>query len=220
MLRDARSLRKSPQRASLFHFSQRNPSLDTQQPTMPAAGKAGGVVGGAITLKGSANIVTEFFGYGINTILYQRGVYPPEQFERKKQYVKRSKSSFKPQPNETARAVSCISSRACSSRYGLTLLVTTDNKLKKYLNGVLQQLSSACALFQFPYVCRRIGCGATAYCSFTLFVAWLYQKTVQRVVVVIANASTGDTMERWQFDIECDKSADDSTCGNTRVRNS
>lgn len=41
--------------------------------------------------------------------------------------------------------------------------------------------------------------------------AWLYQKTVQKVIVVIANASTGETVERWQFDIECDKNADDQT---------
>jgi hypothetical protein len=36
----------------------------------------------AITLRGSVDIVSEFFGYAINSILYQRGVYPPEKFER------------------------------------------------------------------------------------------------------------------------------------------
>ena len=30
-----------------------------------------------ITLKGSVDIVTEFFAYSINSILYQRGIYPP-----------------------------------------------------------------------------------------------------------------------------------------------
>ncbi|KAJ1487768.1 DNA-binding protein, partial [Baffinella frigidus] len=35
-----------------------------------------------ITLKGSTEIVTEFFGYSINSILYQRGIYPPESFSR------------------------------------------------------------------------------------------------------------------------------------------
>ena len=29
-----------------------------------------------ITLKGSTAIVTEFFGYAVNSILYQRGIYP------------------------------------------------------------------------------------------------------------------------------------------------
>ena len=39
-----------------------------------------------ITLKGSIDIVTEFFKYGIHNILYQRGIYEPERFERAKKY--------------------------------------------------------------------------------------------------------------------------------------
>ncbi|KAJ1890967.1 MAD2 mitotic arrest deficient-like 1, partial [Kickxella alabastrina] len=41
---------------------------------------------GKITLKGSARIVTEFFIYGINSILFQRGIYPVEEFEVQKKY--------------------------------------------------------------------------------------------------------------------------------------
>eukprot|EP00474_Spongospora_subterranea_P009090 CRZ09548.1 hypothetical protein [Spongospora subterranea] len=40
----------------------------------------------AITLKGSTQIVTEFFGFSINTILYQRGIYPPESFSASEKY--------------------------------------------------------------------------------------------------------------------------------------
>jgi len=39
-----------------------------------------------ITIRGSTEIVTEFFGYAVNSILFQRGIYPPETFERKKKY--------------------------------------------------------------------------------------------------------------------------------------
>ena len=39
-----------------------------------------------LTLKGSAQMVTEFFQYGIHSILYQRGIYPPESFTRKQEY--------------------------------------------------------------------------------------------------------------------------------------
>lgn len=39
-----------------------------------------------ITLKGSTATVNEFFQYALSSILYQRGVYPPENFEPKKQY--------------------------------------------------------------------------------------------------------------------------------------
>jgi len=40
----------------------------------------------AITLKGSVEIVTEFFNYSINSLLYQRGIYPPELFSRTSKY--------------------------------------------------------------------------------------------------------------------------------------
>ena len=85
-----------------------------------------------ITLQGSTEIVTEFFGYSINrccsfcelavryvrchtlcvarSILYQRGIYPPETFTR-------------------------------IQKYGLQMLVTTDDGLKSYLTQVLSQLS-------------------------------------------------------------------------------
>eukprot|EP01138_Halocafeteria_seosinensis_P002088 gb/GECG01002137.1/.p1 GENE.gb/GECG01002137.1/~~gb/GECG01002137.1/.p1 ORF type:complete len:210 (+),score=33.08 gb/GECG01002137.1/:1-630(+) len=39
-----------------------------------------------ITLKGSVEIVTEFFGFSINSILYQRGIYPPESFSTVPKY--------------------------------------------------------------------------------------------------------------------------------------
>jgi len=39
-----------------------------------------------ISLQGSATIVVEFFKYAVNSILYQRGVYGPETFERSQQY--------------------------------------------------------------------------------------------------------------------------------------
>uniref|UniRef100_A0A3Q0S331 MAD2 mitotic arrest deficient-like 1 (yeast) n=1 Tax=Amphilophus citrinellus TaxID=61819 RepID=A0A3Q0S331_AMPCI len=39
-----------------------------------------------ITLKGSAELVAEFFSFGINSILYQRGIYPPETFTRVTHY--------------------------------------------------------------------------------------------------------------------------------------
>ncbi|KAH0948084.1 hypothetical protein HN011_005430 [Eciton burchellii] len=33
-----------------------------------------------ITLKGSAELIKEYLLYGVNSILYQRGIYPPETF--------------------------------------------------------------------------------------------------------------------------------------------
>ncbi|XP_042513931.1 mitotic spindle checkpoint protein MAD2 [Macadamia integrifolia] len=39
-----------------------------------------------ITLRGSAAIVSEFFSYAANSILYNRGVYPEESFVKVKKY--------------------------------------------------------------------------------------------------------------------------------------
>ena len=100
-----------------------------------------------ITLKGSVQIVTEFFGFSINSILYQRGIYPPETFTR-------------------------------VQKYGLQMLVTSDEGLSKYLGEVLAQLSN-----------------------------WLLNKMVQRLVLVITSTVTGEVLERWQFDVDADVGA-------------
>lgn len=40
----------------------------------------------SINIKGSAKVVSEFFCYAIQSVLWQRGVYPEDQFERKHEY--------------------------------------------------------------------------------------------------------------------------------------
>uniref|UniRef100_A0A182IUA1 HORMA domain-containing protein n=1 Tax=Anopheles atroparvus TaxID=41427 RepID=A0A182IUA1_ANOAO len=40
----------------------------------------------SINLKGSAQIITQYLHYGINSILFQRGIYPPEEFVFKEEY--------------------------------------------------------------------------------------------------------------------------------------
>lgn len=94
-----------------------------------------------ITLKGSVDIVSEFFFTAINSILYQRGIYQPETFKRE-------------------------------AKYGLTVLSTTDDGLLKYLAQVMAQVES-----------------------------WLLSGDVQRLVVVVSGVDSGDTLERWQFNV-------------------
>ncbi|KAF6041184.1 MAD2L1 [Bugula neritina] len=111
-----------------------------------------------ITLKGSTEIVAEFFHYGINSILYQRGIYPEESFKQ-------------------------------SQKYGLTLLVTDDDKLTAFLNEVLGQVKM-----------------------------WLSAMTVQKLVVVIKAIDTNEVLERWQFDVECnDSNATSPKSGSEKV---
>ena len=95
-----------------------------------------------ITLKGSTAIVTEFFGYAVNSILYQRGIYPPETFERKQ-------------------------------KYGLGMLVTTDDGLKTYLVSVLQQIND-----------------------------WMMTRALQKLVLVVTAVGSKEVLERWVFDVE------------------
>eukprot|EP00770_Monocercomonoides_exilis_P007538 MONOS_7499.1-p1 / transcript=MONOS_7499.1 / gene=MONOS_7499 / organism=Monocercomonoides_exilis_PA203 / gene_product=mitotic spindle assembly checkpoint protein MAD2 / transcript_product=mitotic spindle assembly checkpoint protein MAD2 / location=Mono_scaffold00257:56324-57354(+) / protein_length=161 / sequence_SO=supercontig / SO=protein_coding / is_pseudo=false len=47
---------------------------------------SGSKVSSVISLKGSTAIVTEFFGFCINSILYQRGIYPPDKFQTVTKY--------------------------------------------------------------------------------------------------------------------------------------
>lgn len=62
------------------------------------------------------------------------------------------------------------------SKYGLQMRVTNDPDLKSYLEHVVTQLKD-----------------------------WLLAKTVKKVVFVIQEAASDETIERWDFDIECDK---------------
>mmetsp|Transcript_42261 Transcript_42261/g.62634 ORF Transcript_42261/g.62634 Transcript_42261/m.62634 type:complete len:239 (+) Transcript_42261:1582-2298(+) len=94
-----------------------------------------------ITLKGSVDIVAEFFFTAINSILYQRGIYQPENFRREE-------------------------------KYGLTVLTTTDAGLLEYLKTVMDQVET-----------------------------WLQSGDVQKLVVVVAGIDSGETLERWQFNV-------------------
>ncbi|ORX91542.1 HORMA domain-containing protein [Basidiobolus meristosporus CBS 931.73] len=97
---------------------------------------------GNITLRGSTQIVVEFFDYSINSILFQRGLYPPEDFKMVK-------------------------------KYGLNMLVTTDDALQTYLKQVMSQLNE-----------------------------WMLDGKISKLVLVINSKETMEVLERWQFDIQ------------------
>lgn len=83
-----------------------------------------------------------FADYGINSILFQRGIYPPEQFKT-------------------------------TENYGLTILMSQDNKIKEFLSTTLEQLKD-----------------------------WLIKRLVNKVVLVITNVKTLEVLERWDFNVE------------------
>jgi mitotic spindle assembly checkpoint protein MAD2 len=61
------------------------------------------------------------------------------------------------------------------TKYGLTVLTTTDQGLLTYLGNVMSQMSS-----------------------------WLTGGDVQRLVVVVTGIDSGETLERWQFNVLVD----------------
>ncbi|SNX85680.1 probable MAD2 - spindle-assembly checkpoint protein [Melanopsichium pennsylvanicum] len=94
-----------------------------------------------LTLKGSTALVHEFFTYSVQSILYQRNIYPSDDFKTVK-------------------------------KYGLQMLVTTDEGLAEYLETAMSQLK-----------------------------VWLEKGDVTRLVVAIIEKDSGETRERWQFDV-------------------
>ncbi|KAI9686414.1 MAG: Mitotic spindle checkpoint component mad2 [Bathelium mastoideum] len=95
-----------------------------------------------LSLKGSSKTVAEFFEYSINTILFQRGVYPAEDFTAVK-------------------------------KYGLNMLVSSDDQVKAYIKKIMSQLNK-----------------------------WMHGGKVSKLVVVITSKETGEHVERWQFDVQ------------------
>uniref|UniRef100_A0A7S2R2B9 HORMA domain-containing protein n=1 Tax=Eucampia antarctica TaxID=49252 RepID=A0A7S2R2B9_9STRA len=61
------------------------------------------------------------------------------------------------------------------SKYGLTVLTSTDEGLNSYLNQVMSQMET-----------------------------WLIDGNVQRLVVVVTGLDSGETLERWQFNVSVD----------------
>lgn len=78
----------------------------------------------------------------MNSILYQRGIYPPETFE----------------PVEN---------------FGLFVLMSTDEKIKGFLDTVLRQIQE-----------------------------WLVQRKVQKITLVITNVNTKEVLEKWEFKVD------------------
>jgi len=115
-----------------------------------------------LALKGSSKMVAEFFEYSINTILYQRGVYPVEDFHAVK-------------------------------KYGLNMLVTSDDQVKAYIKKIMSQLNK-----------------------------WMIGQKISKLVIVITGKESGEHVERWQFDVSLTKSSKSkpSTTSSTDKENS
>lgn len=80
--------------------------------------------------------------YGINSILFQRGIYPPEDFQSHQQY-------------------------------GLTILMSKDEKIVQFLENVLCQAEE-----------------------------WMSKNALDKISLIVTNVHTKETLECWDFKVQ------------------
>lgn len=95
-----------------------------------------------LALKGSSKIVADYFEFAIHNILFQRGIYPAEDF---------------------------ITIR----KYDLPMLVSADDEVKAYVQRIMDHVKK-----------------------------WIYGGKLSKLVVVIINKSTTESVERWEFSLD------------------
>lgn len=93
------------------------------------------------------------------SVLYQRGIYPPEDFKVVK-------------------------------KYGLNVLVTTDDEVKSYIKRIMGQLSRTDpSLVLLPFLLIFLKSG------------WMKDGKISKLVMAIVSKDSGEVLERWQFDV-------------------
>lgn len=99
-----------------------------------------------LALKGSSKIVADYFEFAIHNILFQRGIYPAEDFTVVK-------------------------------KYDLPMLVSSDEDVKEYVKKIMDQVKK-----------------------------WIYGGKLSKLVVVIINKDTIESVERWEFALDINDS--------------
>lgn len=135
-----------------------------------------------ITLTGSAAIIkdylselTSFFkllcfeippspAYGVNSILFQRGIYPAETFNPIQQY-------------------------------GLTILMSKDEKIKEFLKNVLGKAEGWLKIWEDP--------GASLIDQFP-WTEWLAQNKVEKFSLIVSNVHSKEVLECWDFKVDAE----------------
>lgn len=95
-----------------------------------------------LSLKGSSKVVTDYFEFAIYSILFQRGIYPAEDFTTVK-------------------------------KYDLPMLVSADDEVRSYVEKIMSQVKK-----------------------------WIYGGKLSKLVVVIINKNTTESVERWEFALD------------------
>ncbi|XP_057562658.1 cGMP-specific 3',5'-cyclic phosphodiesterase-like isoform X3 [Hippopotamus amphibius kiboko] len=96
-----------------------------------------------------------------------------------------------------------------TDRYSL-FLVCEDSSNDKFLISRLFDVAEGSTLEEASNNCIRLEWNK-GIVGHVAALEWLYKCSVQKLVVVISNIESGEVLERWQFDIECDKTAKDDS---------
>ena len=103
--------------------------------------------------------------------------------------------------------------------------MTDDEQLKEYISNVLTQVKGQCnTLKSLSFHSQNsdrhipdqslpssreerlwVDLALFNFKHHTFHLDWLFDKTVKKLVIVIINIDTHEPLERWQFDVECDK---------------
>ncbi|KPI90031.1 putative rev7 putative mitotic spindle checkpoint component [Leptomonas seymouri] len=107
----------------------------------------------AISLSGSVATVTEYLGFAINNILYQRGVYPPEDFQQVKKYglalMISTDSELNAYLSELLQQIArWISNGACRRIVLLITDVATESTLERWEISIEMEPSTAAGTSQ------------------------------------------------------------------------
>jgi mitotic spindle assembly checkpoint protein MAD2 len=73
-------------------------------------------------------------------------------------------------------------------KYGLNMLVSSDDQVKAYIKKIMSQLNK-----------------------------WMLGGKISKLIVVITSKDTGEDVERWQFDVSISKLRLGDWCINERV---
>ncbi|PNP51054.1 hypothetical protein THARTR1_08282 [Trichoderma harzianum] len=87
-----------------------------------------------LSLKGSSRLVAEFFQYSIHTILFQRGVYPAEDFTAVKKYGLNMLGTI---ASPLGQRPSKIKTR---TKLTFRSIVSADDQVKAYIKKIMSQL--------------------------------------------------------------------------------
>lgn len=122
-----------------------------------------------------------FLDYGINSILFQRGIYPAETFESHQQY-------------------------------GLTILMSTDAKIKDFLKNVLKQTEGK---LEFVSPSSSLNQSNSHFnCVFSESIEWLSKNELDKVSLVITNAHSKEVLECWEFQVQKDDAQENADPNN------